>query len=318
LTQMKLQLAIFVAFSLSVPLFGASIAPQYSSSYSLTDLGSVPGVPAPYGGLTFEAGNPNVLLIGGSANNSGGVIDAITVTRDPVTGQITGFSGSATQFATAPNIDGGLTYGPGGDLFFTEYPNNAIGEIKPGDTSPDSTQSLSGVVGGSVGTIDFVPSGFTGAGNAIIGSYSAGTFCVSSLTPDGLGTYTFGSCTDSASTGGGPEGLVYVPAGSAGFSGQNALVSLYAGDEVEAYQVDSNGVPIPGSATTFISGLSGAEGAVLDPVTGDFLFSTFGGGNQVYEVSGFAVPPASTPEPSAFLLGGLALAGLAWRHRRSS
>jgi hypothetical protein len=39
-----------------------------------------------------------------------------------------------------------------------------------------------------------------------------------------------------------------------------------------------------------MTGLSGAEGAALDPLTGDFLFSTFGGGSRVIEVRGFAVP----------------------------
>ena len=34
--------------------------------------------------------------------------------------------------------------------------------------------------------------------------------------------------------------------------------------------------------------LDGAEGAFLDPVTGDSLFSTFGGGNRVIVVRGFA------------------------------
>ena len=38
-------------------------------------------------------------------------------------------------------------------------------------------------------------------------------------------------------------------------------------------------------------GARGAEGAVLDPLTNDFLFSTFGGGNRVIVVRGFAALP---------------------------
>jgi hypothetical protein len=49
----------------------------------------------------------------------------------------------------------------------------------------------------------------------------------------------------------------------------------------------------------FISGLDGAEGALLDPVTGDFLFSTFGGGSRVIAVRGFAAPPPQLPAPVA-------------------
>ena len=43
----------------------------------------------------------------------------------------------------------------------------------------------------------------------------------------------------------------------------------------------------------FITGLSGAEGAFIDPLTGDFLFSTFGG-NRVILVTGFAVSEPGT------------------------
>lgn len=48
-----------------------------------------------------------------------------------------------------------------------------------------------------------------------------------------------------------------------------------------------------GTAQNVITGLSGAEGAFIDPVTGDFLFSTFGGGNQVIRLSGFPAPTAA-------------------------
>ena len=48
------------------------------------------------------------------------------------------------------------------------------------------------------------------------------------------------------------------------------------------------------SAQDFITGLSGAEGTFIDPVTGDLLFSTYGGGNQVIRVTGFGAPPVPT------------------------
>lgn len=37
---------------------------------------------------------------------------------------------------------------------------------------------------------------------------------------------------------------------------------------------------------------------MIDPLTGDFLFSTFGGGNQVVVVQGFAIPIGETPTPT--------------------
>ena len=72
------------------------------------------------------------------------------------------------------------------------------------------------------------------------------------------------------------------------------------------------------SRRDFLVGLDGAEGAVLDPVTGDFLFSTFGGGDRVVRISGFTeLPPPPVPEPStyAMMLGGIALM-VGWLRRR--
>jgi hypothetical protein len=283
----------------SAMAYATSLGAPFNANYTLVDLGSVPGVLTNYGGIAFL--NNNTLLLGGSANTSTGAIYAVPVTRDS-NGNITGF-GTVSLFATAPYIDGGLAFGPGGDLFFTEFPNNAIGEIKPGDSSPDLTVALKGNVPTSVGALEFVPAGFSGAGNLIIGSYSQGIFCTAPLASDGAGTYNVGTCSDTVSMAGGPEGLVYVPTGSADFSGQNVLVSEYKSGIVASFGIDGNGLPT-GTGTTFISGLTGVEGAVLDPVTNDYLFSTFGSENQIIEVQGFA----AVPEPSSFLL---AVAGMA-------
>jgi hypothetical protein len=80
------------------------------------------------------------------------------------------------------------------------------------------------------------------------------------------------------------------------------LVSEYSAGTVGSYVIDANGNPILSSRQDFVTGLSGAEGAAIDPLTGDFLFSTFGGANQVVDVRGFAAPPSSVPEPSEILL----------------
>lgn len=89
---------------------------------------------ASLGGLTFL--NRDTLLIGGNANTSSGYISQIGVSRDG-DGHIVGFSGPASFYATAPNIDGGLAFGPDGVLFATGYSNNTLLQIKPGSTSPD-------------------------------------------------------------------------------------------------------------------------------------------------------------------------------------
>ena len=72
-------------------------------------------------------------------------------------------------------------------------------------------------------------------------------------------------------------------------------MSEYGAGNVAAYEVDANGDPVVASRRTFIGGLSGAEGAFLDPVTGEFLFSTFGGEGRVVVVRGFRAPPPELP-----------------------
>ena len=295
--------------------FAGNIASYYAGSYTYTSLGTVPGVPILYGGLTLLAGNNNELLLGGGANGANGAIYEIGVTRGSG-GHITGFTGSATLFSTAPYIDGGLAYGPGGVLFYTGYPNNTIGQIKLGSVSPDRIDTVTGMgVASSVGSLNFVPAGYPGAGGFKIASYNGGGFYDSSLTPDGFGTYVIGAATLTASPGGGPEGFVYVPLGSALFPNPSLLLAEYGLGTVIACQLDGGGNPVVASCQDFVQGLTGAEGGFVDPLTGDFLFSTFGGGNQVVEVSGF-VAPAPTPEPGTMLMLGTGVLGLAGVLRR--
>jgi hypothetical protein len=300
---------------LPVVVMAFTIDPYYAGSYKGFDLGSVPGVPSQYGGLTLKAGDPSTLLIGGTANYSEGQIYAIGVTRG-AGNHITGFSGSATVFATAPNIDGGLQYGPGGVLFFTGYNTNEIGEIKPGSSAPDKTVNLdSSGITSSVGGLAFVPGGFPGAGQLKIVSYNGGGWYTAGLSPDVSGTYNITGATFNVNIGGGPEGIAYVPLGSPRFTSASVLISQYDDGKVSTYAVDTNGDPIGGSKKDFITGLTGVEGAFIDPLTGDFLFSTFGGGDHVIVVQGFN----AVPLPPTLLLLGSGLVGLVgWRRFRKS
>jgi hypothetical protein len=277
------------------------IAPPFAGNYSFTDLGAATGVVTPYGGLTLKAGDPNTLLLGGAANGSTGAIYQIGLTRG-AGNHITGFTGAATLYSTAPNIDGGLAYGPGGVLFYTTFSNNLLGQIKPGSSAPDKLIDLTAAgVNGSTGSVNFVPAGFPGAGGIRILSYSGGGFYSAALTPDGSGTYDLSAVTLLTNTGSGPEGLIHVPPASPVFVGPSMLIAEYGANRISAYNLDASGVPIPATRQDFMTGLAGAEGAFLDPLSGDFLFSTFGGTNHVLVVQGFA----SVPEPSSMILSGL-------------
>ena len=270
-----------------------TIEPPFNAQYSVVDLGPPPGVPARLGGLTLLAGDQNTLLIGGEANTSTGALYAVRVTRN-AQGHITGFSGTATRFADAPFNDGGVSYGPGGVLFVARWPSNELGQIRPGSGTTDKVIDMSQFgVESSLVALAFVPPGFPGAGSLKLSSYGGGAWYDAGLTPDATGTYDLTGVTEvpASRLGGGPVGYVYVPAGSSQFANPSMLVAEYQAGNVAAYELDADGNPRVPTRRTFLSGLTGADGAFIDPVTDDFLFSTFGGGDRVVVVRGFGANP---------------------------
>ena len=290
----RARVAASIALAVGAPAAVAQVpvvAPPFDDSYSAADIGAPPGVPAPFGGLTLRAGTNDRLLIGGEANAATGALYEIGLVRDAA-GHITGFSGSATRFADAANNDGGVTYGPGGVLFLARWPNNEIGQTVPGSTITNKIVPLGALgVASSPGSVTFVPQGQPGAGSLKLAAYSGGQWYDADVTPDGAGTYDIVNVQAIAGvTLSGPEGFVYVGSGSSLFNAPSILVSEYSAGRVSAYEVDGNGDPRLAARRDFITGLSGAEGAFVDPATGDFLFSTFGGGNRVIVVRGFARP----------------------------
>jgi hypothetical protein len=288
-------------------LFASGITPFYSGSYGIYTLGGVAGVTG-YGAILFEQGNNNVLLLAGNADYSAGVIDAVTLTRDAA-GDISGFS-SVAQLSTAPYIDHGLAYAPNGDLFFTQDGGAGIGQIQPGGTSPAKTvSSPAGSGGGSVG---FVPSGVSGAGNLVTASYTGGRFCVSTPTADGSGTYDVAGCANPVSIAG-VSAFLWVAAGSPLFPASSLLVAR-AGN-VYAYTVDANGLPNPGSANAFLNTSGLVNGLALDPVTGDLLVSA-SSSDQIFVVQGFLSATSSAPEPGTLAAGAAGAAALLLRRRR--
>ncbi|MFN0054700.1 MAG: putative Ig domain-containing protein, partial [Planctomycetales bacterium] len=269
------------------------IHPDFESLYSAYKLGPVPGVPNPYGGLTLKFDDPNVLLIGGSANRESGQLYAVDVIRGPG-GHITGFADTARVVSDAAYNDGGIVYGPDGVLFFSQWPVNGLGQIAPGSSTTNKVVSLApyGVGGGGPGGLAFVPPGIPGAGQLKLASWPGGLWYTIDIAPDGSGTFDVTGATQHAPIFGGPEGIQYVPIVSPGFSSPAVLVANFGAfsGNVAAYNVDANGDPIPETGIEFIHGLRGAEGAFLDPYTGDLLVSTHANISEVYVVHGFTPP----------------------------
>jgi len=307
-------LVLFTMPAWAVPV----VAPEFAGVYTIQSLGAVPGLPTAYGGLTFI--DDDTLLIGGRANEAEGRLYTIGVTRDG-DGHVVGFTGTATVFGAVGEFnDGGVVFGPGGVLFTTRWPTNELGQTRPSETDEARIDDLAAFgVAASPGGMTFVPGGLPGAGELKIATWDTGDWYTLAFVSAGDGTYDILSATAGPILPGGPEGIAYVPTGSPLFLNPSVLISEFSAGNVAVYDVDANGDPMIASRRDFVIGLVGAEGALVDPVTGDFLFSTFGvaAGDEVLRVQGF-VPPPPVPEPGSLALLGLGLAGLGLSRRRKA
>jgi len=262
---------------------------EFAPQDELRELGSVEGLPPSYGGLAIHPDDPNTLLIGGSANQVGGGLYAVPIARDPQ-GHIESLAGAAVRVANAPYNDGGIIFLPNDLMVLARWPANGLNLMFRTSVVPDHVIDLASyAVASSVAGLALVPSTHPGAGRLKAVSWSGGEWYDLVTTPTVGGLFDLVSANYVTAIGGGPEGITYVPLGSPFFDAPSVLVSEWSAGTVSTYEVDSAGDPILDTRREFIIGLSGAEGATIDPLSGDFLFSTFGGGDRIVAVRGFAV-----------------------------
>lgn len=300
------------------PAGAITIGPDFVGNYTATDLGSIANLPPSYGGIAFKLGDPNTLLIGGNANTASGLYYEVPVIRD-VSNNIIGF-GAISPFGTVGEYnDGGIAYGPGNVLFTAQWNQNNLGQTLPGSSDEDKVIDLTPLgltTSTSISGLNFVPAGFSGAGRFKVVDWSGGNWYDVVLAPDGGGTFDIVSFSLEATLAGGTEGFVFIDdVGNSGFNVDSLLIAEWTDGNIAVYDLDANGDPVVSTRRDFITDLTGAEGAAIDPLTGDFLFSTFGGGDRIVRVDGF-VPPPSVPEPATLALIVLGL-GFRWLRRRA-
>lgn len=268
----------------------AVLGSDFVNDYTVTNVGPVLGALGYFGGIEFKAGDPDTLLICDEVETATGTIYEVGVTRD-TDGHITGFAGPATVVAFAPECDD-MVLGPNDVLFYSTWPTNTIGQIKPGSLNPDKVIDLTALgVSPSVAGINIVPSGHPGAGNLKIGSYDAHLWYDAQLVPDANGTYDIVGLTLTSSPPS-PGGSIYIdPFEYEGFVTDSLLLSNFDGGTINAYEVDGNGDPVVISQRTFLDWLSADYflGAVMDPSNGDLLFTGYYYG-EVLVVKGIGGP----------------------------
>jgi hypothetical protein len=229
----------------SCATLGVMVDPFYADKYTCYDLGPVPGVPPQkYGGLTLTLDKCSTkLLIGGEANFPAGKLYGVDVVRDDH-GHVAGFSGTAKVFADAPSNDGGVAFGPKDVLFLTHWPTNELQQTKTGSTQVDKLIPLQdrGVAFASA-SLNFVPMGFPAADAFKMVSWSGGQFYTVAIAPDAQGTFDVMSVKQELTLPGGPEGFVYVAAGSPHFDKNSLLVSEWSANKISTYEVDDKANP---------------------------------------------------------------------------
>jgi hypothetical protein len=279
------------------PLLDSPVPPPvmtaaFQPHYQVYDLGPVPGMPAGHlGGCVVLHNDSSTLLLAGDSEAQTGGLYSIGLKRDGC-GHVLGFEGTAKHIATTPYIDANLLYGKENVLLYSQWPVNQISQLLPAASSPAMTTDLAPFgVDSSAGGMGFVPPGFASEGTLRAVTWSAGNwFRLGATFENGL--YNITQATLATNLPNGPGGFAYVPVNSPGFPVQSVIVAEWSGDKVAVYEVDDQADPKAGTRKEFFSFFQKPWGAYFEPLSGDYLFLTWGPSpDRVYVIRGFAPPP---------------------------
>lgn len=275
-----------------------TLSAEYAAFYTAYDLGPVPGMPAGHlGGCVLQEGDSSTLLFAGESEAATGGIYSIGLERGAC-GHIIGFKGVAKKLASTPFVDANLLYLPSSTLLYSQWPANKLGILPMGASAPSREIDLGPLgVDSSIGGVGFVPKGYAAEGQMRGVTWSGGNWFHLDLKPDGASWNVTGA-TKMVNLPNGPGGFAYVPSGSPGFPTNRIILSEWSADSVATYEVDGQGDPQPGSRKAFFEKFTKPWGAYFDPLTGDFLFLTWGPApDRLYVVQGFTKPPPPPPPP---------------------
>jgi hypothetical protein len=276
----------------------AVLAPAYATAYTAYELGSVPGVPDHLGGCVIAHDDPNTLYFAGDSESETGALYAIAVDRDACH-HIVGWKGTATKIATTPYIDANLVYTANNVLFYSGWPQYELSQLLPGAASPARTVDLMGLgMTDSAGGLGFVPPSLPAAGQLRAVGWPEGLWYHIDYRAEG-DLFSIASLTSTIELTGGPGGFAYVPAGSPLFPKQSVIEAEWSVDKVSTYEVDGQGDPILTTRKEFFTQFPKPWGAYFEPVTGDYMFLTWGWPppDRVFIVQGFEKPPPPSAIP---------------------
>ncbi|MGA7935963.1 MAG: putative Ig domain-containing protein, partial [Kovacikia sp.] len=238
------------------PYAGVVLGDRFKTDYTPYNLGLPQGLPYRVGPMVFDPNDPNIMYIGGGIVSCGGAIYKVNVLRGEG-GHIIGYDDDnnpdtpyVAQFVGYAPYLSGMTFAPNGSLVTT----NA---------------KYSGIAG-----VGFVPEGLPGAGELKgTGRLPNDGFYTLNYTGDGR----FNSPTQTGIVAPGSASFLYQPVTAFDFAnGPEILIADPTGNRITAYEVDSHGNPILGTGDVFLNEFDKPVGAVVDPVTGDLLFSAAG------------------------------------------